>query len=75
MNLKKGEIIIGEVVEVISSTHLICSFSGTLMRVSNYSGRRFKVSNRIPLLVKNVDPLELQVRQSGNEQQHKDWFI
>lgn len=66
--LKKGQILLAEVEEVLSSTETICAFHGDLLRISNHSGMAFKKGQPIKLQVVSLNPLTFQVYSSKNFQ-------
>ena len=63
--LKKGDVVDGEIVECIGRTDYLVSFGGDLVRVANESHRRLSVGQTIPLKVLSLKPLGFQLISKG----------
>ncbi len=60
-SLEKGQILSAQVVEVLSSREVICSFYGNLLRIANHATQSLQVDQIVQLQVKSTDPLEFQI--------------
>lgn len=56
--LKVGDHLQAEIIECLSSTELICSFEGDLLRVQNLSANSLKPGQQIHLRVLSTNPLK-----------------
>jgi hypothetical protein len=69
-HFSKGEMILGEVVEVLSSRDLILQVEGHLIRVKNASTKKATKGQAIELIVNSVDPLRFELAHRGSSRLH-----
>jgi len=60
-NLRKGDVIEAEVVEIVSPTAVIVNFQGDLIRIVNQTGRILAVGERHAVRVVGTQPLSFQL--------------
>lgn len=65
-SFRKGERILAEVVESLSTTEIICSLEGTLFRIRNESGRVLKKGDKALLEVTQATPLQFKTPTTKN---------
>ena len=63
--LKLGDVVEAEVVDVVSPNELIVSFHGDLMRVSNKSRQILRIHQQVQLRVVSVQPLSFQLLEAN----------
>lgn len=59
--LQRGQIVNGEVVDILSHNEVIVNFRGDLVRVSNQSGQIMEIGQILKLKVTSVHPLSFQL--------------
>lgn len=64
--LREGDLVFGQVIEVLSAQEFMVSLEGDLVRVQNDSLRRLSIGDELTLRVHGLKPLQLKI-YSGPE--------
>ncbi|MCB0415837.1 MAG: hypothetical protein KDD50_15975 [Bdellovibrionales bacterium] len=64
--LKLGQVVRTEILEVIDKNTYIVNIGGYLLRVKNRSHKLFKTGDFILLTVRSTNPIQFELTQSSN---------
>jgi hypothetical protein len=62
LDLRIGQKLRVQVVEILAADALIVMNEGQLLRVTNESGMRFRPGQQITMFVRGLDPLQFQIQ-------------